>query len=66
MVSKSWAKHSESRPKNCLQVLKQQKLRHEMAGAKLSYEKIKETGDGFDILDEINTGRLMAKIESVV
>ena len=45
--------------------LKQQKLRHEMAGAKLTYEKIKETGDGFDILDEINTGRLMAKIESV-
>lgn len=46
--------------------LKQQKLRHEMAGVKLSYEKIKETGDGFDILDEINTGRLMSKIESVI
>ena len=33
--------------------LKQEKLRKEYEGKALSYEEIHETGDGFDVLDEI-------------
>ena len=46
--------------------LKQEKLRRQMQGAALTYEKIHETGDGFDILDEINSSRLHAKISTAV
>ncbi|MGN0901808.1 MAG: VC2046/SO_2500 family protein [Succinivibrio sp.] len=46
--------------------LKQEKLRRQMEGAVLSYEAIKETGDGFDVIDEINSSRLIAKIEAAV
>lgn len=46
--------------------LKQEKLRHQMKGMALTYEKIHETGDGFDILDEINSSRLQSKISATV
>ncbi|MGN1281381.1 MAG: VC2046/SO_2500 family protein [Succinivibrio sp.] len=49
-----------------LSPLKQEKLRRLMNGKSLSYEKVKETGDGFDILDEINTSRMMSKISASV
>ncbi len=38
--------------------LKQEKLRREMKGAALTYEKIHESGDGFEVLSEINESRL--------
>ena len=46
--------------------LKQEKLRQEISGKKLTYEKIHETGDGFDVLDEINSSRILAKISESV
>ena len=46
--------------------LKQEKLRRQMKGEALTYEKIHETGDGFDILDEINSSRLQSKISATV
>ena len=37
-----------------------------MKGEALTYEKIHETGDGFDILDEINSSRLQSEIFATV
>lgn len=44
--------------------LKQEKLRRQMKGMALTYEKLQETGDGFDVLDEINSSRLQSKISA--
>ncbi|MGN0893944.1 MAG: VC2046/SO_2500 family protein [Succinivibrio sp.] len=49
-----------------LSPLKQEKLRRIQSGQSLTYEKVKETGDGFDVLDEINTSRMMSKISASV
>ncbi len=38
--------------------LKQEKLRREMKGVALGYEKIHENGDGFEVLSEISESRL--------
>lgn len=42
--------------------LKQEKLRQQNAGLSLKYEKIKETGDGFGVLEEIGASK---RLESV-
>ncbi|MCI6907315.1 MAG: VC2046/SO_2500 family protein [Succinatimonas sp.] len=46
--------------------LKQEKLRKVNQGKVLTYEKIHETGDGFDILDVINSSRIEEKIATSV
>ncbi len=46
--------------------LKQEKLRKVYEGKSLSYENIHETGDGFDILDEIQESRIQLKINTAV
>ncbi|WP_281072192.1 VC2046/SO_2500 family protein [Succinivibrio dextrinosolvens] len=46
--------------------LKQEKLRKEYEGKALSYEEIHETGDGFDVLDEILASRIQLQISTHV
>jgi len=46
--------------------LKQEKLRKEYEGKALSYEDIHEEGDGFDVLEEIQSSRFQSMINATV
>lgn len=46
--------------------LSQEKLRQKIQGQTLTYQKMKEQGDGFMVLDEIKHGRAMSSVDSKV